>query len=103
MEAPHQYENVPAHQDECDESSTEVDESLMGEESQWHEKGIPGLARRSKKSSLRQRLGTYRWIIDTSLLLVILALIVRDQLRQPPLNPWDFNGDLTGFGPRCML
>jgi len=100
----HKYENVPAQQpDDCDESSTEVDESLMGEESQWNDKTLGMMDRRSKKRSLRAKLASYRWLLDTSLLLVILGLIVRDQLRERPVNPYDFGGDLTGVGPRCEL
>ena len=102
MEAQHKYETVPVnHVDDCDESTTEVDESLMGDEAQWSDKSLGAGRRPLKKRSLRSTIRSHRWILDTGLLLVILGLLVRDQLRQPPLNPYDFNGDLTGFGPRC--
>lgn len=99
MDAQTKYENIHADEHEHDDSSTEVDESLLGDEKQWHEDGIR-LGQRPKRTRLWKRLGCVWWIVDTALLLVILGLLVRDQLRQPAVNKWDFGGDFTGVGPR---
>ncbi|KAK0629492.1 hypothetical protein B0T17DRAFT_525637 [Bombardia bombarda] len=100
MEPIHKYEDVEqldAH-DDASLSNTEVDESLMGDEKQWYQHQQ---TRRpsSKTSKVRSLWRSYRWIIDTSLLLIILGLLARDQLRQPAVNKWDFGGDFTGVGP----
>ncbi|KAK3365548.1 hypothetical protein B0T24DRAFT_636073 [Lasiosphaeria ovina] len=102
MEPPRNYLHVQhqdQHQDDVDaRSSTEVDESLMGDEKhpEWHRP-----SRKSKRTKAASLFQSYRWIIDTSLLLVILALLVRDQWRQSsPAHPWDFGGDFTGVGPK---
>jgi hypothetical protein len=85
-------------------SSTEV-ESLMGEEKQWHDVELNGSIRRTKRNKLVTALKSSRWIIDTSLLLIILALLARDQLRKPTVlqdpNIWQFGQDFTGVGPKC--
>lgn len=102
MEAQHKYENVMLTDDADDQrSSTEVDESLMGDEKQWHTGDRDLRTRRSQRSKWLSVLKSSRWAIDTLLLLVILGLLVRDQLRQPEVNKWQFGGDLTGVGPRC--
>ncbi|KAK3936449.1 hypothetical protein QBC46DRAFT_269596 [Diplogelasinospora grovesii] len=95
----HKYENVDDrdHDDLEARSSTEVDESLMGDEKQWQHQRA---ARRSTRSRVATFLRSHRWIIDTSLLLVILGLLVRDKLKEPPANQWEFGGDFTGVGPR---
>ena len=98
----HKYENIQLTSDDHDESSTEVDESLMGDEKQWDGEHMQSLSKRQRRSRLLSALSSCRWIVDTLLLLVILGLLVREQLRKRPVNPWDFTGDMTGVGPRCM-
>ena len=104
MEPMHQYESVE-ELDKYDEarSSTEVDESLMGDEKQWHHQQSRQQPTRRPRSRVRSILWSSRWVIDTLLLLAILGLLVRDQLRKPDVNQWDFGGDFTGVGPRCRL
>lgn len=104
MEPMHQYESVE-ELDKYDEarSSTEVDESLMGDEKQWHRQQSHQQPARRPRNRVRSILWSSRWVIDTLLLLAILGLLVRDQLRKPDVNQWDFGGDFTGVGPRCRL
>ena len=99
----HKYENIHLTGDDHDESSTEVDESLMGDEKQWQGENIQTLRKRQRRSRFMSILGSCRWILDTLLLLIILGLLVREQLRAKSINPWDFTGDLTGVAPRCMF
>lgn len=102
MEPMHTYDEL----DKYDEarSSTEVDESLMGDEKPWHkQQPHQPLARRSIRSKIISALWSLRWVVDTLLLLAILGLLVRDQLRKPEVNQWDFGGDFTGVGPRCRI
>ncbi len=92
------YETVQLH-DEHDDSSTEVDESLLGDEKQQPRRR-PAKERRRRLARL---LSPLRWAIDTALLLAILGLLVRDRrLRagEPPVDRWDFGQDFTGVGPR---
>ncbi|ORY68483.1 uncharacterized protein BCR38DRAFT_335827 [Pseudomassariella vexata] len=95
----HKFENM-ALDDPDDRSSTEVEDSLMGREKQWQLEGLPRSAGNSRRTRICATLNSYRWMIDTFLLLLILGLVVRGQLRETPLSPFDFNGDLTGVGPR---
>ncbi|KAI1084738.1 hypothetical protein F5B20DRAFT_219417 [Whalleya microplaca] len=84
-------------------SSTEVEESLMGDEKQWHDIELNRHVARTRRSKFVLALNSARWILDTILLLVIIALLVRDQWRKPmpeEVNPWQFGQDLTGVGPR---
>ncbi|KAI0128036.1 hypothetical protein BJ170DRAFT_400036 [Xylariales sp. AK1849] len=93
----HRYENMPLD-DRDDRSSTEV-ESLMDGEKQWQDVDLQRPVRKSRTGRVCAVLNSYRWLIDTTLLLVILGFVVRSQLREKPLNPYDFGGDMTGFGP----
>ena len=90
------YENVRLDEQEHDDSSTEVDESLLGDEKHWREDGLQW----SKKRRVLSRANSLWWIIDTTLLLAILGLLIRDQMRTPPVNQWDFGQDFTGVGPK---
>ncbi|KAH8668578.1 hypothetical protein BX600DRAFT_259455 [Xylariales sp. PMI_506] len=95
----HRYENM-SQEDRDDRSSTEV-ESLMEGDKVWHEVDLEmPMTRRSRTSRLCATFNTWRWLIDTTILLAILGLVLRAQLQKAPLNPWDFGGDMTGVGPR---
>lgn len=100
MDSQTKYENV--HLDDHDEaeSHTEIEESLMGDEKKWHDPEFQRLARQSKRSTSLSTLWSGRWFIDTILLLTILGLLIRQELRPPPENQWDFGGDFTGVAPR---
>lgn len=86
-------------------SSTEVD-SLMGDKKLWHDVELNTPIRRTKRNRIFSMLKSSRWIVDTALLLVIAALLVREQWRQPTVlqdpNIWQFGQDFTGVGPKCM-
>src|SRR5689334_18629394 len=99
MEPQHKYENVrvaqPEDMEEC-RSSTEV-ESLIDDEKHWGTQP----RRTTRRSKAASCFASYRWLIDTGLLLVILGLLVRQQLHEPPVNKWEIGGDFTGVGPSC--
>lgn len=102
--ASHKYENVQLTSDEHDHdhssrSSTEV-ESLMGEEKSWQTQQI---RQKSKARGLASILRSSRWMLDTTLLFIILALLVRNQIKEPPTDLVQLSGDMTGFGPRCAF
>ena len=99
------YETVPIG-DEIDESrsSTEVDESLIGDEEQWKQ---PSRQRRRPKSRLNRCFSTFqlwRWVIDTCLLVVILVLLLllRTEWRNSHPSWRQVGGDYTGSGPQSM-
>lgn len=105
MSAAHKYENVRVsasdehdHLDHSSRSSTEV-ESLMGEEKSWK---TQQMERKSKRTTLCTILKQSKWILNTTLLLIIVALLVRNELREPQPDQWQLLGDMTGVGPRCM-
>ena len=94
------YENVSLH-DDAEDSNTEVDESLIGDEKPWHG------TRRSKRQTCWSLFNSYRWMIDTFLLLVITSLLLL--LRQEwashgfPKSSYQVGGDFTGAGPHCRF
>ena len=98
------YENV--QMDEQDDSSiTEVDESLMGDEKLLTaEEFRQRYARRTKRTSCLSILREARWFLDIGLLLVIIALLLRNQSQNaiPKTSEHEVGGDLTGVGPHCM-
>lgn len=98
----HKYENVKLAANEdidhSSRSSTEV-ESLMGEEKSWQ---AQQLQRKSKRRTLGSILRSSRWILDTTLLFIIIALLVRNEMKEPPTEQWQTSGDMTGVGPRCL-
>ncbi|KAK0120278.1 hypothetical protein ONS95_011684 [Cadophora gregata] len=78
-------------------STTEVDESLMGDEKPLQDRRI------SKTQSCMDTIRSFRWILDTSLLLIIigLLLLIRHEWAQRETLPasWQVGGDYTGAGP----
>lgn len=98
--ASHKYENVQLTGDDHDHSSrssTEV-ESLMGEEKSWQ---AQQQERKSKRKTLGYILNSSKWMLNTTLLLIVIALLVRNEMKEPPLDQWQLLGDMTGVGPRC--
>lgn len=101
--ASHKYENVQlggGHEHDHDDSrsSTEV-ESLIGDEKSWHAHQHER-ERKSKRSQLYSILRSSRWMLDTTLLLIIVALLVRNEMKEPMQDQWQLLGDMTGVGPR---
>lgn len=103
------YANLQ-HVDDRDDSrsSTEVEDSLMGDEKQWHDVELNRPTKRTRRNRFFTAIKSARWFIDTILLLIILGLLVRDQWRKPEaedkdVNPWQFGQDMTGVGPRCKF
>lgn len=98
------YEGLHRDDQSDSRSSTEV-ASLMSDQKQWHDVELnePRI-RRTRRQRVFDTLESSRWIIDTALLLVVVALLVRDQYRTPVVlqdpNIWQFGQDFTGVGPK---
>lgn len=48
-----------------------------------------------------RKLSGYRWLLDTSLLLVVIGLLLEKRWGYDHVYEYEFAGDLTGFAPRC--
>ena len=98
-----QYDTVWSADDPDQEeflSETDVEE---GHEKQWHSDEKP-TRRRGKTQKSWSTLRTHRGLIDTSLLLVIIALLSVLLLRQPKQpDGRQIGGDYTGQGPECQF
>lgn len=97
------YENVP-FDDREDSSTTDVEESLMGDEKQMHGENFnQRYTRNSKRKTCLSSLNQARWFLDTILLLVIVGLLVRDQSQRaiPKTSETEVGGDFTGVSPHC--
>jgi hypothetical protein len=82
-----------------DRSSTEVGEPLMGGgfDKPWRSEDGE---RKTRAGKLCAALASWRWLIDTCLLLVIIGLLL-DRRRHDQTSPqFQTNGDLTGFAPQ---
>jgi hypothetical protein len=97
------YENVP-FDDHEGSSTTDVEESLLGDEKLMHEEEFRRRhATKSKRAACLSILSQVRWVLDTVLLLVIVWLLVRDQSQKamPMTSENEVGGDFTGVGPHC--
>jgi hypothetical protein len=102
------YATAPMDDRDDASSSTEVDESLMGDKEAggggWGD--LPPSSGRRRRSQLAQAWLSYRWLVDTALLLTILGLVLRGQHlqtttaaatpSQPLQQPLEIGGDFTG-------
>ncbi|KAL1980703.1 hypothetical protein VTN96DRAFT_3620 [Rasamsonia emersonii] len=81
-------------------SSTEVEESLLSEkEDDWQPKR-GGQRRRTWKGRVLEKIKSNWWIVDTSLLLIIIALLVEPRWQKWKKIEYEFAGDVTGFAPQ---
>lgn len=83
-------------------SSTEVDESLLEFGKNWQNEEEPGRPRRrTKERTCFPKLRSFRWVIDTALLIIILGLLIKDHRRQSGSqeNKYETGGDFTGVHP----
>ncbi|KAH8756159.1 hypothetical protein BGZ57DRAFT_962703 [Hyaloscypha finlandica] len=95
------YENIPID-DQEDSSTTEVEESLMGDEKQMYgEEFRQRYATKPKRVTCLSIINQARWFLDTVLLLVIIGLLARDQSQKaiPKTSENEVGGDFTGVGP----
>ncbi|PMD57178.1 uncharacterized protein K444DRAFT_632315 [Hyaloscypha bicolor E] len=95
------YKNVPIDDHE-DSSTTEVEESLMGDEKQMYgEEFRQKYATKSKRVTCLSIINQARWFLDAVLLLVIVGLLARDQSQKaiPKTSENEVGGDFTGVGP----
>ncbi|KAH6616874.1 hypothetical protein C7974DRAFT_436777 [Boeremia exigua] len=56
--------------------------------------------RRAGTMAFWGRLRPYRWLLDTSLLLVIVGLLAEKRWRHGRGHQYEFTGDITGFAPK---
>lgn len=100
-----------SHSDTYDESTTEFDESLMGDDKQWHsiDLNAQGKQTGSTWKEVKILLRRYRWLIDTLLLLTNiglslgLSLLLYYQFEDAkfPSRMTQIGGDYSGAGPQC--
>jgi hypothetical protein len=87
-----------------EDSSTEADESLMcHEDTEWKNSHVDRVRWKTQRGRIFAALASYRWVLDTTLLFVILALLVDRKFHGQPTrsHSYEFAGDLTGFAPTC--
>jgi hypothetical protein len=102
----HKYTDVSIEdRDEHDDSSTEVGESLIGrDDKEWKSDLEHSSRRKSRTRKICAVVGSWRWVLDTVLLMIILGLLVDKKLQARPTRKsrsYELAGDLTGFAPRC--
>lgn len=95
------YDTVPLaddHDHDESRSSTEVDESLVGDDHHW-----PTKRKRRSRNGCISALKSYRGLIDTFLLLVIITLlailVLRNEAVPVSAQTRQVGGDYTGAGP----
>ncbi|KAF2710792.1 hypothetical protein K504DRAFT_429114 [Pleomassaria siparia CBS 279.74] len=87
-------------------SSKEDEESLLPTkitsqtvEKEWTVENITSTGTQAGKRSILSTITSYRWLIDTSLLLIIIGLMAvllrRDPWNIPPSASWQVGGDFT--------
>lgn len=95
------YENVRRYEDNDDSSSTEVEESLIGDEKRMAgEEFGHSYSKKSKRTTCLSILKHANWFLDTILLLVIVGLMVHDRAAKPTSggSENEVGGDMTGVG-----
>lgn len=98
-----QYDTVWSADDADQEeflSETDVEE---GHEKQWHSDEGPTRRRGGAQTSAWSRLRAYKGLVDTALLLVVIAMLGLVLLRRPQqLEGRQIGGDYMGAGPECQ-
>ncbi|KAL2166757.1 hypothetical protein VTG60DRAFT_2241 [Thermothelomyces hinnuleus] len=93
------YHNV-GQEDGDDRSSTDIG-SLTEEEKPWRlEEAMPAPTRESRTKRMCAIFNSWRWLIDTTLLVAILVVLLRMQQRPLGAEDYQLSGDITGFSPR---
>jgi hypothetical protein len=86
--------NALRNLDNQSDSSTEVGD--------WEaEVGIE--PQRMRSQAIWQRLKRYRWMLDTTLLLIVVGLLIEKRWRHRQGHQYEFAGDITGFAPECRF
>lgn len=93
------YETVQLDDHDEAGSHTEVEDSLMGDEKKWRDQDDFHTAPRRRRNKVLSVLKTGQSYLNTVLLLGILAVLVRQQLRIPSPERWEIGGDFTGVAP----
>lgn len=87
----HRYDalrNLDSHSD----SSTDVED--------WEEEPETR-SKVKRRRTLWKKLKPYRWIIDTSLLLIIVGLLAEKRWKAETGGKYELVGDISGFAPTC--
>ncbi|TGJ88393.1 hypothetical protein E0Z10_g299 [Xylaria hypoxylon] len=88
---PDQYHTI--HVEDDDDSGTEVDDLL-------NENDYLQASSQSKRTRLLSVLKAYQWLVDTFLLLVIVALLLESWAHRCRYHDFEGNGDITVFAPQ---
>ncbi|KAI8626110.1 hypothetical protein F5Y19DRAFT_448039 [Xylariaceae sp. FL1651] len=89
-----QYHSIHAEDDE--DSSTEVNDTI-----DLNEKDYLHVSPRSKKSEFLAAFKAHRWLVDTFLLVVIVALLLeKSWARRRNYHYFEGAGDITSFAPQ---
>lgn len=81
--------NAIQNVDDQYDSSTEVED--------W---GIEHDSKRESRKTLLAKVRVWRWLVDTTLLLVIVALLLEKKWKQQRSYTYELAGDITGFAPQ---
>jgi|SRR5690242_2111363 len=84
--------NALRNLDDHSESSTEVGD--------WDD-GNSVRPRMTRRRIFLARLKRYRWLLDTTLLLIIIGLLVEKRWTHDHGRQYELTGDITGFAPEC--
>ncbi|KAH7138998.1 hypothetical protein B0J11DRAFT_515805 [Dendryphion nanum] len=91
MKDDHRYDalrNLDNHSD----SSTEVED--------WEPESEVQTRKSRRRKGFWRKLRSYRWVVDTALLLVVVGLLVEKRWKHHKSHKYEFTGDLTGFAPK---
>ena len=84
-----------------DDTGSEASVPLMGRDDDGEKTfRANGRDRETRRNQFRSMLSSWRWLLDTALLLVIVGLLLDRRWQDPRHARFEGAGDLTGFAPR---
>jgi hypothetical protein len=96
-----EFKNIPTSDDPEDGlSSTDVEDSLMGDEKPWH-LAKPKTRRSSQREGVIAAARPYLQLVNTALLVVIIVLLFTFRSQSSPPSTIQVGGDFAGSGPTC--
>ena len=82
-----------------DDASSEINSPLMGREEHSEKRLRTDDERAGQARQMSSMLSSWRWLLDTGLLLVIVGLLLDRRWQGQNRVQFEGNGDLTGFAP----
>src|SRR4051812_22226537 len=58
---------------------------------------------RTRRNRIWGILKSYRWVVDTFLLLLVVGLLLERRWTYHGSHRYEMTGDLTGFAPKCSF